>query len=53
MKYIVKVFQNGGEYIGKYRIAANLVKKVNSTSINADGVLIDFDDLVDEIIRVN
>jgi hypothetical protein len=41
-QFEVEVEQNGGEYYGTVTITASSLKKVNPTSVLADGVLIDF-----------
>jgi hypothetical protein len=48
-KYKVDVNQNCGGYIGHYIITCKNLKKINTTTIRADDVKIEFDDSIVDI----
>lgn len=47
--YTVKINQNGGEYSGFAFITCKVLKEINSTTVMADGIRIEFDEKIVEI----
>lgn len=49
-QWTICINQNGGEYVGWVIITANNVLQTNKVTILADGVSIEFDEVILEII---
>ena len=47
-KWVVEISQNGWEYTGYATIKAKEVIKINSNTVTADGVTIEFDEEIGE-----